>query len=87
MIPAEALRARFATSFAKRLADLHDVLDRGDLATAERAFHSLAGIGGTYGFPMVTTIARRGEEQCAAARTPEVKHLLEKLMEIALTIR
>lgn len=86
MITAEALRARFAISFAKRLADLHDVVHRGDLTAAERAFHSLAGIGGTYGFPMVTTLARRGEQHCAAARAPKVQRLLDRLMGISRSL-
>jgi len=32
------------------------------LENASREFHSLAGIGGTYGFPEVTVLARRGED-------------------------
>lgn len=86
-MPPEILRARFAPSFTRRLLDLHDVLDRADLVTAERAFHSLAGIGGTYGFPLVTTLARRAERHCQYARGKKVQHLLDRLMAIATELR
>jgi chemotaxis protein histidine kinase CheA len=41
--------------------------DRGDHATLteiHRHFHGLAGLGGTYGFPLVSEIAADAEEAC-----------------------
>ncbi|MEA2490692.1 MAG: Hpt domain [Acidobacteriota bacterium] len=87
MIAPEILRAKFAVSFTRRLTDLHDILDRGDLIAAERGFHSLAGIGGTYGFPLVTTLARRAEQHCGSARQAKVQRLLDRLMAIATELR
>ncbi|HMC22080.1 MAG TPA: Hpt domain-containing protein [Thermoanaerobaculia bacterium] len=59
------LQQRFVAGLERRLGDLIVLLD----STAEpealsRMFHSLAGIGGTYGFPDITTLARQGEESC-----------------------
>ena len=58
---------RFLERLDQRLQHLDSVLRTlpdtpGDaIETVMRDFHSLAGIGGTYGFPEVTRLAREGE--------------------------
>jgi HPt (histidine-containing phosphotransfer) domain-containing protein len=59
------LQQRFLASLDRRLDEMTELLS----GTAEveglmRAFHSLAGIGGTYGFPQITDISRRCEAMC-----------------------
>lgn len=62
------LQRRFLDGLERRLADLTTELDRSaDADALMRMFHSLAGIGGTYGFPHVSAISRRCEELCATA--------------------
>ena len=62
------LQRRFLDKLEQRLADMTVELDRSaDAGTLMHMFHSLAGIGGTYGFPRVSEISRRCEELCAAA--------------------
>ena len=72
------LQQRFVSGLARRLAQLNvEFATLGEneatwIATADammRGFHSLAGIGGTYGFPAITEIARCGEVACAALKT------------------
>jgi HPt (histidine-containing phosphotransfer) domain-containing protein len=62
------LQQRFLASLDRRLNEMTNLLS----ATAQvealmRAFHSLAGIGGTYGFPRITDISQRCEAMCVMA--------------------
>lgn len=41
-----------------------DRQDRETLTLIHRHFHGLAGLGGTYGFPLVSTIAAEAETAC-----------------------
>jgi HPt (histidine-containing phosphotransfer) domain-containing protein len=64
------LHQRFVTRLASRVVEMRDVLGRAASADVEalmHRFHSLAGIGGTYGYPEITRFALRGEQICAAA--------------------
>lgn len=65
------LRERFATGLSSRVTQMRECIDavtqRQDPATEatlERLFHSLAGIGGTYGYPEITFLAKAGEDAC-----------------------
>ena len=65
------LHQRFTERLERRIGDLHSHLDRlsaeQDERTTEhlmREFHSLAGIGGTYGYPEITELALQGESIC-----------------------
>lgn len=63
-----ALQRRFLDGVERRLADMSTELDRtADTDALMRMFHSLAGIGGTYGFPRVSEISHTCETLCAAA--------------------
>lgn len=65
----DALRARFRESTAARLLEMDALVTRleRDASDAEaldalgRHFHGLAGLGATYGFPSVSTVADEGE--------------------------
>lgn len=85
--PPHVLRAKFTVSLHRRVTELQEMLDHDDLASAERAFHSLAGIGGTYGFPEVTNLARMAEHLCAAGGRTEVNEIFANLWEMAATLR
>lgn len=69
------LQARFVAGLERRARELGGLLEvlsvvRDDTETttdAMRAFHSLAGIGGTYGYGEITAIARSAETTCARA--------------------
>ena len=62
------LQRRFLDGLERRLADMTAELDGGaDPQVLMPMFHSLAGIGGTYGFPRITDISRRCEELCVMA--------------------
>jgi chemotaxis protein histidine kinase CheA len=59
------LQERFLVGLDRRLADLKTSLNgAADAEALMRMFHSLVGIGGTYGFPRISELARRGEEAC-----------------------
>jgi chemotaxis protein histidine kinase CheA len=85
------LQERFVMGLERRLSQLNaalTTLGAGDAAqipsTADemmRGFHSLAGIGGTYGFPHITEIARRGEIVCAPLKTAVTDRDLITLVE------
>lgn len=85
--PPEVLRAKFTVSLYRRIHELQEMLDQNDLIAAERAFHSLAGIGGTYGFPEVTNLARIAELCCAAGGREEVDQIFASLWDIAASLR
>jgi HPt (histidine-containing phosphotransfer) domain-containing protein len=62
----EALRALFVTRLHDRIGVMRETLTRieeGQEASSDlqRQFHSLAGIGGTFGYPALTDLAREGE--------------------------
>jgi HPt (histidine-containing phosphotransfer) domain-containing protein len=87
------LQQRFLLGLERRVSDLTTTL-RGsaDPESLMRMFHSLAGIGGTYGFPRITDISRQCELLCAnvteVGRTisfAEKKHLRRAVGEIAAT--
>src|SRR5438132_8694306 len=62
------LQQRFLVGLDRRLADLKTTLDgSADSESLMRMFHSLAGIGGTYGFSKITEISRSCEMLCNAA--------------------
>jgi chemotaxis protein histidine kinase CheA len=72
----QALRREYLADSPKRVAELQALsarLARGDLgalADCRQAFHRLAGSGGSYGFPRVSTTSREAEhlvERLAAA--------------------
>lgn len=86
--PPNVLRAKFTVSLHRRVAELQEMLDRDDLDAAERAFHSLAGIGGTYGFPEVTNLARMAELLCGAGGGREkIDEIFASLWDMAATLR
>ena len=85
--PPEILRAKFTVSLHRRVGELQEMLDRNDLDSAERAFHSLAGIGGTYGFPEVTNLARMAELLCPARGRAEIDEIFANLWEMAASLR
>jgi chemotaxis protein histidine kinase CheA len=63
-----ALQHRFLLGLELRLRDVATVLrGSGDPESLMRMFHSLAGIGGTYGFPRITEVSRRCESLCQKA--------------------
>ena len=65
----ESLRTRFRTSTAARLSEMEalvealarDASDRPSLEALARHFHGLAGLGATYGYPSISTLADEGE--------------------------
>jgi chemotaxis protein histidine kinase CheA len=71
----EILQQRFLQGLQKRISQLQSDIEsierrgpgEGSLDKMMHAFHSLAGIGGTYGFPEVTRTARAGELACQSA--------------------
>jgi Hpt domain len=59
------LQQRFLVGLEVRLTDLTTTLDgSSDPDLLMRMFHSLVGIGGTYGFPQITEISRFCEAAC-----------------------
>jgi diguanylate cyclase (GGDEF)-like protein len=56
-----ALRQRFALSLPGRLDAIETAL-AGDASELERQFHTLAGTAGTFGFSVISALARLGEE-------------------------
>jgi len=63
-----ALQRRFLEGLGGRLADMTAALNgAADPEALMPMFHSLAGIGGTYGFPQITDISRRCELLCVMA--------------------
>ncbi|MBI2213397.1 MAG: Hpt domain-containing protein [Acidobacteria bacterium] len=66
------LTEQFRASTIERLSAMRSLLaqlgaERGDkatLAAIHRHFHGLAGLGGTYGFPLISEIAADAEEAC-----------------------
>lgn len=81
------LRAEFVREARRKLDDIggllaelrRDPADRGVLQAAMRRFHGFAGSGTTYGFPQVTALGKKAEEECAtllqAASAPSLLDL------------
>ena len=66
-----SLRREFVANPRERLAEMSELVESlttnpepGQLADLGRHFHSLAGLGGTYGFPIVTSLSFEAEEVC-----------------------
>lgn len=75
-----ALRERYGDRLISRIDALADGVRAGvDADTAMRAFHSIAGIAGTVGYPAATPIAREGEDACRLSSdtlAKEIENLL-----------
>jgi HPt (histidine-containing phosphotransfer) domain-containing protein len=78
MIPA-ALRERFLSGLQQRVDEMHAALATGDVQTLARQLHSLAGIGGTYGFMEVTELARKAERLAQRGRFRAVERIVSAL--------
>src|SRR5512140_2370227 len=94
----EELRQKFIRNSVSRLEDLDSVVqliatdpeDAGALDEAMRKFHGLAGMGATFGFIDVTTIARSAELQCQQSLSdgrPASPELIESLRETVDALR
>jgi hypothetical protein len=80
-----ALRLEYLTSSLQRVDELRQVrarLEEGEVAALKdlrQAFHRLAGSGGSYGFPLVSSSSREGEQLASAligdGRLPEAADL------------
>jgi hypothetical protein len=81
-ITAEFLQQRFLAGFDRRVTELSVLLEKRDLPALERAFHSLAGIGGTYGFPEVTRLAREGERLSGAGELDRAARIVHAMWSI-----
>jgi hypothetical protein len=92
----DALHALFVKRLHERIGVMRETVARigsgqGEARTElQRQFHSLAGIGGTFGYPAITNLAREGEALCAAsgsalspiaAAVERISHLAEGVSE------
>jgi hypothetical protein len=75
----EMLQQRFHAGFDRRLGEMLRLFELHDSEALSRQFHSLAGIGGTYGHPEVTDLARRGEALCEAGELGPALLVLDQL--------
>ena len=75
------LQDRFRVSLDTRLRDIAVQLHGGrDREALSLAFHSLAGIGGTYGHPRITDISRKCEAICKRELTKADVEQLELML-------
>jgi chemotaxis protein histidine kinase CheA len=73
------LTEQFRANTRERLDAMRTLLarlesDRGNresMTLIHRHFHGLAGLGGTYGFPLISEIAADAEEACESLAAPE----------------
>jgi HPt (histidine-containing phosphotransfer) domain-containing protein len=79
-----ALRDRFLTGLERRVGELTAALAANDVETLTRQFHSLAGIGGTYGFPEVTELARRAETLTRQSSFNAVRRIVDALAAVRM---
>jgi hypothetical protein len=66
------LREKFLGNLPRRIAAMRAAIEGTAEEPLELQFHSLAGIGGTYGFHDITLLAKAGEAACGAGRRSEV---------------
>lgn len=82
------LQDRFRAGMERRLAEVDEaVFDEARLHEVESVFHSIAGIGGTYGHPVVSTIASAVEQICAEAVRHGRALSDAELMDVRLAVR
>jgi HPt (histidine-containing phosphotransfer) domain-containing protein len=69
----QQLRQEYLSESRERIAELRAVKDGtpGALASLKTHFHRLAGSGGSYGFPEISTIAKEAELWIATGPTPD----------------
>lgn len=76
------LRERFLSGLDRRITQLNALLATGRYEEARLLFHSLAGIGGTYGFPGVTALALEAERLCDRAVTADRAARLRTIVQV-----
>ncbi|HSY49104.1 MAG TPA: Hpt domain-containing protein [Thermoanaerobaculia bacterium] len=90
----EALHALFVTRLHARIGLMRETVAQigpgpSDARTdLQRQFHSLAGIGGTFGYPAITDLAREGEALCAsiAAGSAPIAASIEQISRLAADV-
>jgi signal transduction histidine kinase/DNA-binding response OmpR family regulator len=80
------LVAEYATALADRASYLEEALAKGDLENLSRAVHRLVAEGGTFGFPMITTTARRVEAAIADDDAPLIETHVRALVQLCLRV-
>ena len=83
MIIPEALRQKFLAGLVRRTDELDLLIESRDAEALYRAFHSLAGIGGTYGYPTVTALAREGETHSHGGDVAALRRIVADLRKAA----
>jgi HPt (histidine-containing phosphotransfer) domain-containing protein len=83
MIIPEALRQKFLAGLVRRTDELDLLIAANDGEAIYRAFHSLAGIGGTYGYANVTALAREGEVHSRGGDVAELRRIVAELRKAA----
>jgi hypothetical protein len=78
----QILEQRFAAGFERRIGELALFVERSDFDALALGFHSLAGIGGTYGHQDVTEVARDGEEFAARHDVGRIRAVIAELEHI-----
>lgn len=78
----EFLQQYFAISFGKRLAEMVRLAEAGDIDKLHLAFHSLAGVAGTYGYPEVSEIARHGERHAETGDLVRARRTIARLVQL-----
>lgn len=78
----EILEQRFRDGLKRRLEELEQLAGDRDFSNLYRAFHSLAGIGGTYGHFDITLVAREGEMHAQTHDLARTRAAIRALAEI-----
>jgi HPt (histidine-containing phosphotransfer) domain-containing protein len=76
---AVAMLESLVTDVPERIAALSSSLNGGDLASAEREAHTLKGLGGNGGAPLLRDLAEEIESRCRDGRLEEARRKLPDL--------
>jgi len=78
---------QFIQRLPETISKITDAIDSGDLGTAKKEIHDLKGMGGNFGFPVLSQIAKQIETEINLQQLDSIATLLQELKSILLRIQ
>jgi CheY-like chemotaxis protein len=69
------------------MTDLQEALKSGDMAALKKQAHDLKAVGGGYGYPQISELAKKLEGAVAEGRQEEIETLVESFVKLARRVR
>ena len=81
------LVTKFVERLPEQLSDINDAVKENNWAELKRKVHDLKGLGGNFGFPVISQVAKQIEDEIRAQSFTNIPPLLQELNSLYQRIR